>query len=88
MSCAVESAAVAQQHAGDGSRQLQLAERLRHRLDLNRKSNKPVVLSRMDPAFSHGDACLLDALAAQVRMQRRQSPRSGCWDQTDDPPHS
>jgi hypothetical protein len=66
---AVESGAVRQHPAGDGSRRRQLAERLRHRLDLQRKSNKPVVLSRMDPADSHADAFLLDALAAEVRVQ-------------------
>ena len=65
---AVESGTVPQHSAGDGSRRRQLAERLRHRLDLHRRSNKAVVLSRMDPADSHADAFLLDAFAAEVHL--------------------
>ena len=68
---AVDSGEPAEAGTRDGARQRRLAAQLQRKLDQHRMSNRPFLICRMDPADPHGDASLLDAFAAEVRILRR-----------------
>ena len=65
---AVDSGEPAAAGTRDAASQRQLAAQLQRKLDQHKLSNKPFTLCRMDPAEPQGDASLLDAFAAEVRL--------------------